>query len=152
MESHLHRCHGGHPPWLATPPPHDGWFGRSAFALIKRTCFLVCETKLRTGIRRLMCGMQHQEQEEEEEDTPGPWTTMLVTPRPHRLRGAMQRDVFVMQFNKRKQLLPNSVCTQSAATAAEATHGLFSIFHVMRHAACVNQGFYFHQQGLFPVH
>ncbi len=25
------------PGWL--PPPHDGWLGRSAFALTKRTCF-----------------------------------------------------------------------------------------------------------------
>ncbi len=26
------------PPWLATPPPRDGWLGRSASALTKRTC------------------------------------------------------------------------------------------------------------------
>ncbi len=40
MESRLCRCHGGPPPppWL-TPPPCDGWLGRSASTLTKRTCF-----------------------------------------------------------------------------------------------------------------
>ena len=46
MESRVrcHCCCGG-PPWLADPPawlatpPRDGWLGRSAFALTKRTCF-----------------------------------------------------------------------------------------------------------------
>ncbi len=44
MESCLSCCHGG-PPWLAdppTPPPppplRDGWLGRSASTLTKRTC------------------------------------------------------------------------------------------------------------------
>ncbi len=27
------------PGWLADSPPRDGWLGRSAFALTKRTCF-----------------------------------------------------------------------------------------------------------------
>ncbi len=42
MESRLRRpCRGGPPPpgWLP-PPPSDGWLGRSAFVLTKRTCYL----------------------------------------------------------------------------------------------------------------
>ncbi len=38
MESCLSCCRGGPPPWLADPP-HDGWLGRSASTLTKRTCF-----------------------------------------------------------------------------------------------------------------
>ena len=49
MESRLRRCRwcrGPHPlaGWLAgwlTPPPRDGWLGRSAFALTKRTWFFL---------------------------------------------------------------------------------------------------------------
>ncbi len=33
-----HHCHGGPPPWLTTPTLRDGWLGRSASTLTKRTC------------------------------------------------------------------------------------------------------------------
>ncbi len=41
MESCTCRCRwcGGPPPLASWPPSRDGWLGRSAFALTKRTCF-----------------------------------------------------------------------------------------------------------------
>ncbi len=49
MESRLCRCRGGPPSQLADPPgwlppPRDGWLGRSAFALTKRTCYSRCSS------------------------------------------------------------------------------------------------------------
>ena len=38
------------PPWLADPPPCDGWLGRSAFALTKRTCFEMNNASKRKNI------------------------------------------------------------------------------------------------------
>ncbi len=54
MESCLSWCGGpplaGYPPWLADPPPlRDGWLGRSASTLTKRTCSTVRAALARLG-------------------------------------------------------------------------------------------------------
>ncbi len=41
MESCLSCCHGD-PPLASYPPLRDGWLGRSASTLTKRTCFFFC--------------------------------------------------------------------------------------------------------------